>query len=168
MGKVIELFKGMGEKQMPSIFDVANYFISQSNIGEGSIITPLKVQKLCYYAQAWSLVWDDEPLFANEFQAWAHGPANYDLFDKYKSHGYHPILEIDEDFKAELFTVNQIETLNAIWDSYGIYDAKYLEDLTHQEEPWKKARGNCSPGERCTSIISIESMKEFYSKYIDE
>lgn len=39
MGKLIELFRGMEEKQMPSIFDVANYFISQGNVGEGSTIT---------------------------------------------------------------------------------------------------------------------------------
>lgn len=26
----------------------------------------MKLQKLCYYAQAWSLVWDDAPLFAED------------------------------------------------------------------------------------------------------
>lgn len=162
MGKVVELFQGMEEKQMPSIFDVANYFVSQGNIGEGSTITPLKVQKLCYYAQAWSLVWDSEPLFANEFEAWAHGPANHDLFVKYREYGYHPIL-VRSTFNSKLFTESQTETLNAIWDAYGIYEAKYLEDLTHQEEPWIAARKNCCPGEKCNNIITLESMQQFYS-----
>lgn len=162
MGKLIELFRGMEEKQMPSIFDVANYFISQGNVGEGSTITPLKVQKLCYYAQAWSLVWDSESLFEDKFEAWAHGPANHDLFKKHQPYEYHPILE-RAAFNVELFTNNQIETLNSIWEAYGIYEAKYLEDLTHQEEPWIAARENCGPGEKCNNIITLESMQQFYS-----
>jgi uncharacterized phage-associated protein len=27
-----------------------------------------------YYAQAWHIVWEEEPLFADDFQAWANGP----------------------------------------------------------------------------------------------
>jgi uncharacterized phage-associated protein len=34
-----------------TIFDVANYFILRSD--DENPMTPLKLQKLCYYAQAW-------------------------------------------------------------------------------------------------------------------
>jgi len=79
--------------------------------------------------------------------------------------GYKPITDVDDEFEQQIFDEKQIDTLKAIWDAYGIYDAKYLEELTHQEDPWKEARGTCAPGDRCTSIITIESMKEFYSKF---
>lgn len=84
------------------------------------------------------------------------------MFKKYQPYEYHPILE-RAAFNAELFTNNQIETLNSIWEAYGIYEAKYLEDLTHQEEPWIAARKNCCPGEKCNNIITLESMQQFYS-----
>ena len=43
---------------MASVFDVAAYILEKQ--GE---MTTLKLQKLVYYSQAWSLVWDEKPLF---------------------------------------------------------------------------------------------------------
>ena len=37
-------------------------------------MSAMKLQKLVYYCQAWSLVWDEEQLFKDEIQAWANGP----------------------------------------------------------------------------------------------
>lgn len=54
---------------MPTIFDAAKFILEQ--LGQ---MSTMKLQKLCYYAQAWSLVWDDAPLFEEDFQAWANGP----------------------------------------------------------------------------------------------
>ncbi len=42
---------------MATVFDVAAYILENT----GSIST-MKLQKLCYYSQAWSLVWDDKPI----------------------------------------------------------------------------------------------------------
>ena len=42
-----------------------------------------KLHKLAYYCQAWSLVWDDEPLFKEDLQAWANGPVCPELFRKH-------------------------------------------------------------------------------------
>lgn len=42
-----------------------------------------KLQKLTYYAQAWSLAWDGRPLFADRVEAWANGPVTRSLC------GYH-------------------------------------------------------------------------------
>src|SRR6266498_32696 len=54
---------------MATAFDVAKYILSK----KGSM-TAMKLQKLLYYCQAWSLVWDEKPLFDNMIQAWANGP----------------------------------------------------------------------------------------------
>ena len=43
---------------MANVFDVAKYILEKL----GTLST-MKLQKLCYYCQAWSLVWDDTPLF---------------------------------------------------------------------------------------------------------
>lgn len=157
MGLVIRLFKG--GNRMTTIFDVANYFISRSE--SENPMTPLKLQKLCYYAQAWSLVWDDDKLFDDEFQAWVHGPASYELYKKYQ--GYSPIKEFVGEFNENIFSNDQLETLQAVWDGYGSYSGKYLEQLTHNEDPWKNARVGYSPGQPSNVIIDKNSMKEYYS-----
>ena len=41
---------------MANVFDTAKYILEQ----KGDMST-MKLQKLCYYSQAWGLVWDDEP-----------------------------------------------------------------------------------------------------------
>ena len=61
-----------------------------------------------------------------------------------------------------------ISFLSRIWNTYGIFDGKYLEQLTHKETPWIEARGDCKDGEPCTNVISKESMKSFFKKRINE
>ena len=48
---------------MATVLDVARYILTR--LGEkGSLpVTTWKLQKLVYYSQAWSLVWDDAILF---------------------------------------------------------------------------------------------------------
>ena len=43
-----------------------------------------KLQRLCYYAQAWSLVWDGAPLYAESVRAWRDGPAIRVLFQAHR------------------------------------------------------------------------------------
>ncbi len=49
---------------MASVFDVAQYILEKQ--GE---MTAIKLQKLVYYSQAWSSVWDGEPLFPEKIRA---------------------------------------------------------------------------------------------------
>ena len=56
---------------MTNVRDIANWFLSHDSM------THKKVQKLCYYAQAWyCALYDGSPLFSDEIQAWVHGPCN--------------------------------------------------------------------------------------------
>jgi uncharacterized phage-associated protein len=43
---------------MTTAYDVAAYILRKK--GE---MTAMKLEKLVYHSQAWSLVWDEEPLF---------------------------------------------------------------------------------------------------------
>ena len=42
---------------MANVDDVAAYILNRQGP-----MTAMKLQKLCYYSQAWHLVWDSEPL----------------------------------------------------------------------------------------------------------
>lgn len=140
-----------------SIFDVANWFLSMSSM------TPKKLQKLAYYAQAWSYALYNRPMFTgngSEFEAWAHGPVSQALYNRYKEYGWNPISKIDDDS-----TINDQETLDllqSVWMTYGDKTANELEALTHQEDPWKIARRGLSEGERSHNIISPADMRRYY------
>lgn len=140
---------------MANVFDVARYILEQ----KGTMST-MKLQKLCYYAQAWSLVWDDTPLFDEDFEAWANGPVCPDLFKKTK--GRFSVSANDETGGENNLTDNQKDTIDKVIEYYGDHDAQWLSQLTHMESPWKNARKGIPEGEVCNKKITKESMGFYY------
>lgn len=141
---------------MASVFDVAKYILKK----EGKMST-WKLQKLCYYAQAWSLAWTGNPIFEEEFQAWANGPVCPDLFRLYQ--GKFSCSEEDLS-KGDPNNLNddQKETVDIIIRDYGKMDPYELRELTHSEDPWKNARQGIPEGTYCNNPITTDSMGEYY------
>lgn len=126
----------------------------------GIEVTNLKIQKLLYYSQAWSLVLFDAPLFETEFEAWVHGPVVPCVFRRFKDCRWQPITEqVDQPNDTQL-----IGFLNLVLDKYGSLSATQLERLTHREEPWQMARIGYAPDESSSNVISTQSMKDFYRR----
>lgn len=140
---------------MASIFDVAKYILEQR--GE---MSTMKLQKLCYYSQAWSLVWDDRALFSQEFHAWANGPVSKELF--FATQGRFSVSASDEPGDSANLTPEQKDTIDAVLNHYAQHDAQWLSRLTHMEDPWRLARDGVAPGVPCDNIISKESMAMYY------
>ena len=138
---------------MASVFDVAKYILKES--GE---MSAMKLQKLVYYSQAWSLVWDDEPLFAESIEAWANGPVCPALYEKHK--GFFKVAVIPGLITQ--IKPAQRETIDAVLKKYGNKSAFYLSALTHSEAPWKNAREGMAPGERGNNTITKAAMAEYY------
>lgn len=126
---------------MAKVIDVAEYFISLSEERTRFAITPLKLQKLLYYAQAFNLRDGKGILFPEAIEAWQHGPVVPKIYRKYKEYGYFSIPHIEfnnEDLFTEepKLTDDEIETITEVWERFGHLDGKFLEELTHQEDPW--------------------------------
>lgn len=144
----------MTESKPVSAHDVARYILAR----RGNM-TAMKLQKLLYYSQAWSLVWDEAPLFKEPIEAWANGPVVRDVYDVHKgsfSVGSWPLG--DESRLSD----DQRETIDSVLKFYGDRSAQYLSDLTHEEDPWKTARGPLPPGAPSSALISHASMAEYY------
>ena len=146
--------------------DVANWFINQFDKESGDVITHLKLQKLIYFSEAWSQVLLDRELFSENMEAWSHGPVVREVFSQFKSFGLNPldatddVIEFDSDVK---------DVLLQVMETYGNVSAKALEHLTHQDIPWKEARGDLSPEVKCSNSISKQSIKSFFNeKYGDK
>jgi uncharacterized phage-associated protein len=141
-----------------SVHDVAAYIIQ-----EHGPMTAMKMQKLVYYSQAWGLVWDSEPLFAEPIQAWSNGPVVPSLYDTHR--GMFAVTEWPKGDPSNL-SKSQIGTIDAVLRLYGSLSAHQLSELTHREEPWKNARNGMNPGERGSTEISHAEMVEYYSSLV--
>ena len=151
---------------MPSVFDVAAYILQETALHEPDGITTWKLQKLVYFSQAWSSVWDDEALFSETIEAWANGPVCPDLYDKHR--GDFKITSLPAG-NPDALTASQKDTINCVVRHYGQRSSQYLSELTHKEDPWIEARRDLSPGERGNNEITVDSMALYYGGlYSDE
>lgn len=137
-----------------SVFDIADWFLKKGNM------TQKKLQKMCYYAQAWCYALNGYRLMNSDFQAWIHGPVSPALYEKFRRFGYDTI-KIKGNVNIELDKQDE-ELLEDVWETYGDRTGNALEALTHREAPWIEARKGYSENERCTVVISPESMKRYY------
>ena len=143
---------------MANIFDVAKYILEQT--GE---ISTYKLQKLWYYSQAWNLVWDDIPLYDSPIMAFAHGPVIKELYDYHKGRFSIKSSDIKKCKLSNILTDSEKDTINRVLQFYGNKTAQWLSDLTHMEEPWKKARKGIPDGQPSNKVISLNDMMEYYS-----
>lgn len=139
---------------MTSVFDASAYILDKTGP-----ITAMKLQKLIYYSQAWSLVWDERPLFREHIEAWANGPVCPDL---YRAHQGEFTVSAEPKGDATKLKKAQRETIDAVLKTYGKKPAHWLSDLTHREKPWKIARKGVPEGARSNSVISHAAMAEYY------
>ena len=141
-----------------SAFDVAAYILKAA----GRMGT-WKLQKLCYYAQAWSLVWEEEPLFRERIEAWVGGPVVPALYQWHR--GRYTVGSPPPKGNPDVFTRDQQDTIDVVLDRYGKMTGIELSALTHSEAPWIEARRRVglAPTERGTSKIRLDSMAEFYN-----
>ena len=140
---------------MANIFDTAKYILEKS----GRMST-MKLQKLCYYCQAWTLVWDDKPLFPEEFEAWANGPVCRELYAA--TRGKYSVISNDEEGNSENLTKMQKENIKRVLAHYGVHNAQWLSQLTHMEDPYRRAREGLPEGISSERIITKASMSEYY------
>ena len=147
------------EKSKPvSVFDVAAFILEKQP--KKDPITAWKLQKLVYYCQAWSLVWDEQPLFKEKILAWANGPVVKELYAQHKGSFYVPRLSKGN---PKHLSANQKDNIVHVLKAYGVKTAQWLSDLTHMETPWIEARKGLKPGERGEVEIKLSTMLEYYS-----
>lgn len=183
--KVEELLKGvesnlslptciMGYKEIPpiSVEQLEGFFILKGHIlsSEGDYdyrVCNLKLQKLMYFSEGWYSAITESLLTHSDFEAWRHGPVIKSTYHKYKGYGAYTIPK-DEVAYSTIEELNlhptQLEVLQWVWDKYGHFDGKYLEEVTHKETPWIKARIGLEPSESSNRIIPKQDIREYFSK----
>ena len=122
-------------------------------------MTAMKLQKLVYYSQAWSLVWDEQALFPEKVRAWVGGPVVPELFAAHQGQ-FNVTDEPKGDHKA--LTRDERETVEAVLKFYGDKSGQWLSDLTHREKPWRDARRGLADDQRGNVEITPKAMADYY------
>ncbi|MEV2910129.1 type II toxin-antitoxin system antitoxin SocA domain-containing protein [Paenibacillus larvae] len=154
-----------------SIFEIADYFLHRANSIRQSM-TLSKLQKLCYYAQAWYLAFYGKPMFMSCYEFWAFPsgcPVNIHLLEKYEEYKntISPIKKDTSGFQDSIFTNEQLHVLKQVWKKYGRLHEKVLESLIYEEQPWKKARKENEDGSY-PGVIQESDMEAYYlRKWVD-
>jgi len=162
-----------------NIIDVAHLVVlaaSQKGIG----VTPLKLQKLLYYLQAWNLVFFNTPVFQDEPEAWVNGPVYRKVYDYYKDYQMFEFVKIAPEEKEQLdesvvqmmrnvgFTSEQQELFDEIISKYGKMASADLGLRTHNEDPWKNARNGLGIFDYSNNVITHESMAKYYGSLLNK
>lgn len=160
---------GLASNQiMPS--DVARYMLFRAH-EDGELVSPLKMQKIVYYAYVWTLVKNKKKLFEEPIEAWPNGPVIPSLYQNLKKYGSSPIgdefiginSQDDLDLLVSKFPREVKTTLDEVYEEYSPKSAFELVVSTHGEKPWIEAREGLESTEKSNNPISDNTILEQYA-----
>lgn len=135
---------------MFSAKSIANYFLELA-AASGQSISPMKLQKLVYYAHGWYSGYTAQPLINEPVEAWPYGPVISSLYHEFKRFGSGAIntkaFEYDALGVREAATPSDPDVrrfLQNIFNSYGQFSGIKLSEMTHASgTPWDTTWNEC-------------------------
>lgn len=143
--------------------------MSQKHSDDNEVIdlTNLKLQKLLYYFQGYTLAYFEKPLFKNNIINWKHGPVVEDVYYEFQKCGRDPVYLSEGDLlSGGKFDYSEIKNnkimkrfLTDVFEYYAKYSASNLRNKTHNEDPWMDTKNR--------EIMSNTSLQDYFIKLID-
>lgn len=155
---------------------VANYFLDlgdRNNIE----ISPMKIQKLVYYAHGWNLGFTGEPLINEQVECWRYGPVIDTLFHAFKQYGSNRITDLArsnrrESLEAFIPRVDEDDLpattmISAVWKGYGKISAIKLSNMTHEAGgPWHRVYTENERNPMKGTDIPLEYIRDYFKKLV--
>ena len=146
---------------MQTVVDVAAYILKKYGP-----MTTMKLQKLAFYSQAYSLAVYGHELFSEDFEAWVNGPVAPDLYFQHRGKFLIHPGELDNAYGACGQLSQQIKQLvDCACEKLAHLTGNELSCQTHNEDPWNDARAGYGPSEHCRNVISKSSIQHYYSRH---
>lgn len=147
------------EKAKYKALDIANFYIQLVNSISDNYIDNLKINKLLYFVQGFSMAKLGRPMFSDVIQAWEYGPVIPNVYYTFKCCGKSPIEEPADNFDESVLSVDELELLIDIYSTYGKYTGWALKDITHKKgSPWSLAYVPNQNNE-----IALKSLSDYFS-----
>ena len=144
---------------------IANFFLEKKDHD----ISNLKLNKLVYIAEGFSLALLDRDLFSEPIEAWRYGPVIPSLYNEFKKYGSTIIKGFSRQKLKKYPKINNKDNnikdvLSIVWDYYKGETGLNLINLTHEVgTPWDIAyKPNAN------NIICKDAIKKYYSVLFDE
>lgn len=147
---------------MYTSIDIAKKIILNTDVEKGDIISNLKLQKLLYYLQGYSLAIFEYQLFNDKIEAWTYGPVVPTVYHAFKEYG---ASGINLPMITEAITLNsdEEELFSQVMAEYGQFGGLKLMKMTHEEEPWKLTYNN---GNGSKAIIGTKLLQDYFKTLI--
>ncbi|MCG9553799.1 DUF4065 domain-containing protein [Vibrio sp. Isolate32] len=132
----------------------------------GFYISNLKLQKLAYYCQGYTLALTDNQLFDGNIEAWDHGPVVPAMYHEFKAFGSNSITtEISDDLLTAI-PQKFLDIVNFVLDKFVKLGAWDLVHRTHLEAPWL---AHCDDETKAVDglVISHDELKAFFCQEVD-
>ena len=126
-------------------------------------ITPLTLQKALYYIQGFYYAFHNEFLFSENCEAWIHGPVYRDIYNRYRTYHFDPIIPC-APLVSPAMTEVEAAVINCVVQYFCCYGGKTLEQFTHQEDPWLNARKDLPKLTSARRIIPKESIGDYFMR----
>ena len=141
---------------MANVFDVAKYILEEK--GE---MSTWKLQKLCFYSQAWCLAWEGHEMFREEFEAWRNGPVCRELFNLHKGMFMIDAKDLEVGNSNNL-TDDEKKMIDVVIRDYGDMKPYELREQTHIEDPWIISRNGLPDNANCSTVIPKPLIGSYY------
>lgn len=124
---------------------VANLLLDLAD-SEKCAVTPMKLQKLVYFAHGWHLGITERPLLNERVEAWKFGPVIPSLYQDFKEFGDKPITSratVISGFRVVRAVLppetpaTTLSIIQRVWHVYKGFSGTDLSAMTHQPgTPW--------------------------------
>lgn len=142
----------------PSIMATARFILDEA----ARPMTTMKLQKLCYFAQGWTLAWTEGiPLFSEDFEAWRNGPVCPQLYRQHRGKYAVGSDDLPEAFGLQPWHGSAIK---AAIEPYRLMTGQQLSEITHGVGPWVDARAAVGASAPSNTVISKEAMQVFFQE----
>lgn len=113
---------------MPTVNDVADYILDR--LASGRTIEAVKLHKLLYLCQNWSIAIFNTQLFEDDYEDWSQSPVYPQI---YPYHTHHITVSAHSPIggSATRLTDEEKQLVDAVIADYGNMDTFRLVDLTH-------------------------------------
>jgi len=138
---------------MERAIDLAKYICDEYRIVSGETIDEMKLHKLLYFSQRECLAITGEPLFADSFEGWRHGPVCVAVRNSFYE-GEMLGNSFNEISDASAYIVKNIIL------QYGELASWKLSDISHEESSWKNARKGLKSYENGNVPLKLADIKK--------
>ncbi|MFF0655354.1 MULTISPECIES: type II toxin-antitoxin system antitoxin SocA domain-containing protein [Micromonospora] len=135
--------------------------VAAAVLAEVGRVTAMKLEKLVYYCQGWHLARTGAPLFAEPIEAWREGPVVPLLYRQHRQQLYVSDWPLGN---ASRLTDAQLDCVRWVTREYGKFSAAELSTMTHNELPWRAARGALPESASSSEHLDIDLMRTYYAR----